>query len=739
MGALNGAAARQLAAATAHHQAGRLAEALAGYRALIAAHPALAELRYRAGVALLALRRFDEAEVELEKAALLEPAQPAAWLSLGIARRELLRREAALAAFARARALDPAIPQVNGQMGLVLRELGRLDEALERATEEARRHPGVARNHNNLGTTLIALARERDAEAAFLEAVRVDRNYATAYGNLAGLRQKRGDLTGAEAAWREVARLVPGDTRALLQLGLVLTSRSRPAEAEPFLRRACELVPENPEPARLLAYVLKRLNRAEEAREVARGLLARDGADLQAAVVEALALPAVPESAEALARAREAYAKGLDSLVAREDLFARNAAQVLKLQSENFHLAYQGGDDRELQAKYAGFIARLGARAEPRYYAPRAKRRIPPEGRIRVGFLSGFFRDCTAGKYFRSWAAGLDRARFEVFVHYTAYIRDAFSEALAKEIEHHRHIVDTVPRIADVVLADGLDILVHPEVGMDTSSYLLAGMRLAPVQLAAWGHPVTTGQGAIDAFITCAAMEPPDAESHYTERLERLPGIGTRYARPGPASDKSRADLGLPSDGTLYLCPQSLFKVHPDNDDLFARVLEADPAGRLVFFEDQDPPLTRDFRARLQRALAARRLGGERAVFLGRAGHADYLRVNALADVMLDTLHWSGGNTSLDAIAMGLPVVTLPGAFMRGRQSAGMLGIAGVPELVAKDAEDYVHLAVRLGTDAAWRAAVREKLVSGAARLFDDPAPIEALARLLEGLARPRA
>ncbi len=738
MAALNGAAARQLATATAHHQAGRLEEALAAYRALIAAHPAHAELRYRAGVALMALRRFDEAEEQLARAAQLEPGQPAAWLSLGLARREMLRHEEALAALGKARAIDAAIPQVNGQMGLVLRELGRLDEALERVTEEARRHPGVARNHNNLGTTLIALGRERDAEAAFLEAVRVDRNYATAYVNLAGLLQKRGELAGAEAAWREVARLLPRDTRALLQLGLVLTSRWRPAEAEPFLRRACELAPGDPEPARLLAYVLKRLNRDGEAKDVARGILARDPADLQAAVVEALALPAVPESAESVTRAREAYAIGLDSLVAREALFARDAAQVLRLQSENFHLAYQGGDDRELQAKYAGLLAWLGARAEPRYYAPRAKRRLAKGARLRVGFLSGFFRDCTAGKYFRSWTAGLDRARFEVFVYYTAYIRDAFSEALAKEVEHHRHIVDTVPRIADVVLADALDVLVFPDVGMDTSSYLLAGMRLAPVQCAGWGHPVTTGQAAIDHYLTCGAMEPEGAEAHYTERLERLPGIGTRYSRPGPGSGKSRAELGLPPEGTLYLCPQSLFKVHPDNDALFARVLEEDPAGRLVFFEDQDPPLTRDFRARLARALAARDVSESRAVFLGRAGHADYLRVNALADAMLDTLHWSGGNTSLDAIAMGLPVVTLPGAFMRGRQSAAMLGLAGVPELVAKDADDYVRLAVRLGTDAAWRAAVRGKLAEGAPRLFDDPAPVEALARFLEGLHEPR-
>ncbi len=214
MAALTGSAARRLDEATAHHRAGRLAEALAIYLDLAARHPARAELRYRAGVALMALRRFDEAAAQLAESARLEPGQPAAWLSLGLARREMLDAEGAAEALAKARALDPSIPQVNGQLGLVLRDLGRLDEALERVAEEARRFPAVPRNHNNLGTTLLALGREREAEAAFLEAVRIDRDYGLAYANLAGSLQKRGELAGAEAAWREVVRLSPKDTRA---------------------------------------------------------------------------------------------------------------------------------------------------------------------------------------------------------------------------------------------------------------------------------------------------------------------------------------------------------------------------------------------------------------------------------------------------------------------------------------------------------------------------------------------
>ncbi len=118
------------------------------------------------------------------------------------------------------------------------------------------------------------------------------------------------------------------------------------------------------------------------------------------------------------------------------------------------------------------------------------------------------------------------------------------------------------------------------------TSFALAALRLAPVQCAGWGHPVTTGHSTIDAFFTCAAMEPADAAAHYTERLIRLPGIGTRYAAPAAARRTHRArDSVCRRARRCFLCPQSLFKIHPDNDALFARVLAAVPTAQLVLFE----------------------------------------------------------------------------------------------------------------------------------------------------------
>jgi predicted O-linked N-acetylglucosamine transferase (SPINDLY family) len=103
---------------------------------------------------------------------------------------------------------------------------------------------------------------------------------------------------------------------------------------------------------------------------------------------------------------------------------------------------------------------------------------------------------------------------------------------------------------------------------------------------------------------------------------------------------------------------------------------------------------------------------------------------------MLDTLHWSGGNTSLDALASGLPVVTLPGGLMRGRQSQAMLRALGAGELVARDVDGYVETAVTLGRDASRRRALSQAIVANRSALFEREEPVRALEDFLDGAAK---
>jgi predicted O-linked N-acetylglucosamine transferase (SPINDLY family) len=126
----------------------------------------------------------------------------------------------------------------------------------------------------------------------------------------------------------------------------------------------------------------------------------------------------------------------------------------------------------------------------------------------------------------------------------------------------------------------------------------------------------------------------------------------------------------------------------------------------------------------------------ERTRVLPLLSHQDFLRVNRVCDAMLDTRHWSGGNTSLDALACALPIVTLPGATMRARQSMGMLSVIDLPELIARDEADYVRIAARLATEPAWRAALAGRITAGQAKLFDVPDAIDRLQNFLENPTR---
>jgi CRISPR-associated protein Csy1 len=240
-------------------------------------------------------------------------------------------------------------------------------------------------------------------------------------------------------------------------------------------------------------------------------------------------------------------------------------------------------------------------------------------------------------------------------------------------------------------------------------------------------------------------MEPADAQSHYREQLVRLPGIGTAYRPPELPEFSSpqtmREQLELPVDRHLYFYPQSLYKIHPDNDALVADLLVADPEGVLVLFQGRDSNVTEQFLRRLGGVFNGKGLDvAERTRVLHYRPRADYLRVNAACDVMLDTLHWSGGNTSLDALACGLPLVTLPGRFMRGRQSLGMLQLLDLPELIARDSDDYLRIVLRLVRDRDWRREIVDRIRANRHRLFDDTAPIAAMQDFYRSLfARPAA
>ena len=646
----------------------------------------------------------------------------------------------AITSLARAIALQPRFAAAHQRLGVLQGERGDATHAAASFRRVTEIDPANARAFNNLGNALRTLGQTDAALAAFERAVALRPEYELAVANVAVMWRDAGEIERAEALLRsELARprQKPPLRALVVMLAGLLRERGALDEAEPLYRQAIAMAPSSSSGEWFnLGRVHAERDDLESARDAYRQAFDADPTDLRGALALQLSLPMVYESNAHLASARSKFANGLRELDAgAAPLSAKlRSEQVLDgLRWTNFFLAYQGKNDRDLQAAYGALAARMIGERASEWHAPVTGRN---DGRrLRVGFASAFFHVGTAGRYFRSWLTDLDRERFDVYVYHLYPGDDEIAAEIKARADRFVEFGGSRARpsiVAPVIRDDALDVLVYPELGMDHTSFALAALRLAPRQLAGWGHPVTTGHATIDGFISCADMEPSDAATHYTEPLLRLPGIGTCYRRLVLPERVDRARLGLPEDRVLLLCPQSLFKVHPDNDDLFARILADNPAATLVMFDGRHPRVTERFMRRMTIAFERHGISiAERMRMLAAVPHDDYLRVNLACDAMLDTLHWSGGNTTLDALACGLPVITLPGAFMRGRQSAAMLRTVGADALIARDLDDYRAIAARCIGDRGWCAQLVQTIRDGLGALFDRRESVAALAELL--------
>ena len=615
------------------------------------------------------------------------------------------------------------------------------------------------------GNVLFSQDSHADAAQAFAAGIAIDPGYAPAYMNLGQAMRRAGNLDAALAAWNQYVLLSPQSIDGWTQLAAVTSALGDTQQAQAYLERATaldannlplwlalgklhaesrdffkakqcietalRLDPHHDECASLLGWINNEQGDVHSAQAVLSPPTNRSVAFARR-MRHALLLPQIYSSSEDLRHWRERYATGLADLVAHLEEYCPDPNQVFTLGQTNFLLAYQGYDDLVLQTHYANLQRRLIEKARPDL-SERFKPIKRSGNRIKVGFVSSFLRECTVGHYFARWIEDLDAAQFDRTLIYTGTSADALTNRIAARCEHFVVARGTTLEIAKTIVERELDILIYPEIGMASLNYLLANMRLAPLQCAAWGHPVTSGSNLIDFFFTCFAMEPVGHAQHYAESLLYLPGIGTCYNLPQDVDESlTREVLSLPADKNLYLCPQSLFKIHPENDALYLDILAADENGILVFFQDSAPQVTQTFAARLMRGMTARGMAPRNQIkFIPRLNTAGFRKLLSLADVVLDTLHWSGGNTSLDCLAVGAPIVTLPGGLMRGRQSMAMLEILGVPELIVADAAHYVSMAVQIANDAHSRQELRARILSGRSELFDRFEPINTLAEHL--------
>jgi len=590
-----------------------------------------------------------------------------------------------------------AVAQTLGDKLSAARRLhanGKLREAQEAYREILRADAACADAWFGLGLLARGAGAHTNAVQLLAKAVAHAPQNIDARMHYAGALQDSGDLGAATAQWRAVCGAQPRNASAWEMLGICEQAAGNLDGAVVAYQRAIDV---EPTPSRRVKL--------------------------------ATAISPIPPSREAIAAERSRMRAVLDAMLAQDPVAVESDPFAARLWT-NFYLAYHGENDRELQIKTAQVYRRICPSLD--YVAEHCKQRSARSGRIRVGLISQFLRKHSIGRTSRGLFAQLSRERFEVTAIFVApVVDDEISQAIRRDAEHTVVVTKNLHQARERIAQLQFDVLFYQDIGMEPFTYFLSFARLAPVQCVSFGHPDTTGVATVDYFISNDLYELADARAHYSEQLFLLRGLGSLayYYKPTPTQAKTRAAFGLAADRPLYLCPQNLFKVHPDMDDLIAAILRRDSKGVVALVEGRVRGWSSLLRARWRNTLADVQ---DRIVFVPRMREDDYLSLILAADVMLDTVHFNGMNTSLEAFAVGTPVVTLPAAFQRGRHTQAMYRRMGLGDLVAGDAQNYVDLAVKLANDAEYRQSVRARIHEASHVLFEDAQVVREFERFIE-------
>lgn len=730
------------------YQQGSLEEAKTLCRQVLAAAPQQADGLYLLGMISLQESSPDAAEAHLRQALALQPENPAFHNALGGLLLDRQQLDEALACFEKAMSLDPSQDEFFLNMGIVLHLKGNPTAAAEMYRLALTLNPAGWDIYNNLGNAYRDLDNWDEARAAYQQSVALNPQGYEAHYNLAAIFQAQRDLpqalfhcreairlnpgfaeahdtlgsilchqdhiAEAVAAYEEALRLNPGSAKTYYNLGIFYTGVRNPEKAMPFFQEAMRLQPDYWEPRVAMAEILSSDNQFEAAMDYYQQAWEISGKDALR-VKMALTIPTVFESTEAMVACRARSVQLLEQLAGESLNITR---PVIEVDQTSFYFTYHGVDNLAVQKALAQTY-----RGVPTYDAPPREKNAKP----RIGFISRFLRTHhTIGKLVRGVIEELDRHRFEV-VQLAVEDRENHQAPLPLLPEDCRIEVprDDVAEACRRIAEARLDVLVFCDIGMEATTYFIAYSRLAPVQCVFWGHPETTGIPTMDYFLTSRHLEGENPQERYTERVALMDRLSVFYHRPElPNPLKNREELGLPEEATLYACPQALYKLHPEFDPILAGILRRDPQGRLVLLFKEKVGLRETLLKRWKTTMPDVL---DRVIFINSLPYEDFLNLQAVVDVILDPLHFGGGNTHYEALATGTPVVTFPQAFLRSRITLAQYQQMGILDCIADSPEAYVELAVRLGRDPVYRQELKARILSRLDCLYSDHGAVREL------------
>ncbi|MDZ7964432.1 MAG: tetratricopeptide repeat protein [Nostoc sp. DedSLP03] len=757
--------------ASQYHQTKRFAQAEEIYRQIIDVDPKQSEALY--GLGLLAQQRgqYQNAEQFFQAALQLQPEVGAIYNSLGFTLQQQGKLEEAIACYEKALEILPDSIEVqinisnilhiqgklspeeqvhyaelNEQFGLNRQEAGDFKIAELYYRQAIALQPDLVSSHTNLGEVLQQQGRFNDAIDFYKQALKIQPDYHHAYHNLGYLFQEKGRFEEAIEAYEKALSIQPDLATTYNNLGNIFREQNKFDVAIETFQQAIKIRSDIDYIYCNLGIAFIDINKTEAAvqafEQAVKVTPNYDMAKFGACICQ---LPIIYSSVDEIAFRRNQYQQYLQNLAKYYELTDREerakASEAVGT-FQPFFLAYQGLNDQGLQRTYGEMIFQIMSSRYSQDSQPLVLPNLDKNQKVRIGIVSGFLSSHSNWKIpIKGWVENIDRSEFELFGYYTGGKTDNSTVSAAKAFDKLVQGVRSVEQWCEIITQDKLHILIFPEFGMDPMTIKLGCLRLAPIQMTSWGHPETSGLPTIDYYLSSELMEPENAQEHYTEKLVRLPNLSIHYMPLAIQPEKiKKPDIGLKEDDIFFWCCQSLYKYLPNHDDVFPLIAKELENSKFVFIKNSSEETTEVFRQRLNHAFAALGLDYQNhCLFLSALNNRKFAGTTALADIFLDSIGWSGCNSTLESIAHNIPVVTLPGELMRSRHSLAILQMMGIEETIASNKSEYVQIAIRLGKDAKYRQYISQQVAENKHKLYGDLKPVRALEDfILQLVNKPR-
>jgi len=621
--------------------------------------------------------------------------------------------------------VQPDCADALHELGVIVGQAGRVDEALGLIRRAIAASPGNAGYHCDLASFLQTGGRSDDAITVFQRAIALAPDFAEAHYNLAIAWKSKGDLDNAMACNQRAVALKPAFVEAHNNLGIIWKEKGQYDRAIACYRTAVELRPDYAEAHINLGVALRDTGQVDEAIACYQRVLALRPGNADAYNNLGTALRDKGQIDQAIACYQQAVAVRPDLLGANSNLgsackaigqldralacFRRELALHPNFVPADdnllYTLLYHPGTDARAVFDESRRWNRQHAQPLARFVVGHSNNR-DPDRRLRIGYVSADYFDHASALFLLPLFQHHDRERFEVTCYAQVSRGDACTRQLRQQVQRWRSTVgQSDAQVAAQVRSDQIDILVDLKLHSADNRLLVFAHKPAPVQVTWLGYPGTTGMDAIDYRLTDPYLDPPGTdESCYSERTIRLPDTFWCY---DPLTGEPDVNA-LPRTGNGFItfgCLNNFCKVNDGVISLWAKVLKAVADSRLILMA---PP--GGARQAVLDRFGREDVAPDRIEFLAKQPRADYLRTYHRIDIALDTFPYNGHTTSLDALWMGVPVVTLVGKTVVGRAGLSQLTNLRLAELIARVPEEYVQIAAELAGDVRRLAELRSGL-----------------------------